>query len=227
MNLRYVIALSVSIALAFSLFPSLSAFAQSTTAAPAAAAIDPAKLTLPDPAECLRRVRAFEPTLLNLKDTCKGTINAIIPDAAAYEKTLPPIDKVIAEKDAKNFRNYGGLSEAFYYNDNADRGKELFSKFEANAESILGAEDTFLGLVKGDIGLYYYFQNDFANAETYILDAVSKLEPHLNAANSNNVLSSYMALCLIYDKAGKQDKALAYATKAVDLSIRQRQAPVK
>lgn len=227
MNLRYVIALSVSLAFAFSLASSLSAFAQSTPASPAAAASDPAKLTLPEPAECLRRVRGIEITLLNLKETCKGTINAIIPDAVAYEKTLPPIDKVIADKDAKNFRNYGGLSEAFFYNDNPEKGKELFSKFEENASSILGAEDTFLGLVKGDIGLYYYFQNDFANAETYILDAVSKLEPHLNAANSNNVLSSYMALCLIYDKAGKQDKALSYATKAVDLSIKQRQAPVK
>lgn len=213
-------------------------FAQTPIAAPTGAveaaskpaqgtSIDPAKLTLPPPEECLRRVRSFEPTLLKLKETCKSTINAIIPDAAAYEKTLPPIEKVIADKDAKNLRNYGGLSEAFYFNDNAVKGKELFSKFEMNAPEILGAHDTFLGLVKGDIGLYYFFQSDLGTAENYILDAVSKLEPYITAANSNNVLSSYMALAIIYDKSGKNEKALEYATKAVDLSIKQRQAPVK
>ena len=120
-----------------------AAFAQTPIATPPAtaegaatpaqsAAIDPAKLKLPPPEECLRRVRSFEPTLLKLKETCKSTINAIIPDAAAYEKTLPPIEKVIADKDARNLRNYGGLSEAFYFNDNAVKGKELFSKVMAS-----------------------------------------------------------------------------------------------
>lgn len=213
------------------------AFSQTPIAAPPAkaeapakptqpAAIDPSKLTLPPPEECLRRVLGFEPTLLKLKETCKSTINAIIPDAIEYEKTLPPIEKVIADKDAKNLRNYGGLSEAFYFNDNAVKGAQLFSKFESNAPEILGAHDTFLGLVKGDIGLYYFFQSDLGTAEKYILDAVSKLEPYITAANSNNVLSSYMALAIIYDKSGKNDKALEYATKAVNLSIKQRQAPV-
>lgn len=215
----------------------LSTFAQTPIAAPPAkaeapakpaqpAAIDPSKLTLPPPEECLRRVRSFEPTLLRLKETCKGTLNSIIPDAAAYEKTLPPIDQVIADKDAKNLRNYGGLSEAYYFNDNSARGQELFSKFEKSAPGILGEHDTFIGLVKGDIGLYYFFQSDLGKAEKYILDAVSTLEPYITAANSNNVLSSYMALALIYDKSGKNDKALEYATKAVNLSIKQRQAPV-
>lgn len=192
-----------------------------------AAAIDPAKLKLPPPEECLRRVRSFEPTLLRLKETCKGTLNSIIPDAAAYEKTLPPIDQVIADKDAKNLRNYGGLSEAYYFNDNSVRGQELFSKFEKSAPGILGEHDTFVGLVKGDIGLYFFFQNDFGNAEKYMLEALTALEPQLTAANSNNVLSSYMALTLVYDKAGNNEKALAYATKAVDLSIKQRQLPIK
>ncbi len=70
----------------------------------------------------------FEPTLMRLEDTCKSTISAIIPDPVAYEKTLPSIDKVIADKDSKNFRNYGGLSEAFYYAGDKAKGKELFSK---------------------------------------------------------------------------------------------------
>src|SRR5882672_4382934 len=57
------------------------------------------KLVAPSREECLMRIRSFEPTLQKLKETCKSTISAIIPDPAAYEKTLPPIDKVIADKD--------------------------------------------------------------------------------------------------------------------------------
>ncbi len=185
------------------------------------------KLVAPTPEECLVRVRSFEPTLMRLKDTCKSTISAIIPDPVAYEKTLPAIDKVIADKDSKNFRNYGGLSEAFYYAGDKAKGKELFSKFEANAVNVLGAEDTFPGLVKGDIGLLFFFENNYADAEEYIVDALKKVEPHLTAANSNNVLSSFMCLALIYDKTGNKEKSLEYAKKAVDLAIRQRQAPLK
>ncbi len=211
-----------------------AAFSQASSIAPTQSpsisptqAKTPQKLVAPGPEECLVRVRSFEPTLMRLKDTCKSTISAIIPDPVAYEKTLPAIDKVIADKDVKNFRNYGGLSEAFYYNGNATKGKELFSKFETNAVSLLGAEDTFLGLVKGDIGLFFFFENNLPEAEKYIVDALKRVEPHMTASNSNNILSSYMCLTLIYDKTNEKEKALQYAKKAVDLAIKQRQEPMK
>lgn len=184
-----------------------------------------AKLTTPSPEECLRRVRGFEPTLQRLREGCKSTLAAIIPDPMAYEKTLPPFDKVVADKDLKNLKNYGGLSEAFYYAGNAEKGKELFSQFEKNA-ALLGSDDTFLSLVKGDIGLLFFFDKNYTDAEPMILDSVKNIESHMTAANSNNVLSAYMCLSLIYDKTGKTEKSLEYATKAVDLAIRQRQEPM-
>lgn len=218
------VCLPVSTLPALSQTPTAAPPATPTTITPAQA---PTKLVAPSAEECLVRVRGFEPTLMRLKETCKSTLSAIIPDPAAYEKTLPAFDKVIAEKDAKNLRNYGGLSEAFYYAGDKEKGKELFSKFEANAVSLLGAEDTFLGLVKGDIGLLFFFENNYPDAETYVLDALTKVEPHMTAANSNNVLSSYMCLALIYDKTSKNEKALEFAKKAVELAIKQRQEPMK
>ncbi len=92
---------------------------------------------------------------------------------------------------------------------------------------MLNSDDTFPGLVKGDIGLLFFFENNYADAEEYVVDALKKVEPHLTAANSNNVLSSFMCLALIYDKTGNKDKSLEYAKKAVDLAIRQRQEPLK
>jgi tetratricopeptide (TPR) repeat protein len=218
----------VSTVPALSQTPTVAPPATPTTITPSQAPTQaPPKLVAPSAEECLVRVRGFEPTLMRLKETCKSTLSAIIPDPVAYEKTLPAFDKVIAEKDAKNLRNYGGLSEAFYYAGDKEKGKDLFSKFEANAVSLLGAEDTFLGLVKGDIGLLFFFENNYPDAETYVLDALTKVEPHMTAANSNNVLSSYMCLALIYDKTSKNDKALEFAKKAVELAIRQRQEPMK
>ncbi len=59
------------------------------------------------------------------------------------------------------------------------------------------------------------------------MDALKTLEPHLTVANSNNVLSSYMCLALIYDKSGKKEQSLEFAKKAVDLAVKQRQEPIK
>ncbi len=228
---KSVLIISMIICIASSMAP---AFSQASAIAPAqppsispTQATSAQKLVAPTPEECLVRVRSFEPTLMRLKDTCKSTISAIIPDPVAYEKTLPAMDKVIADKDLLNFRNYGGLSEAFYYAGDKAKGKELFSKFEANAATVLGPEDTFAGLVKGDIGLLFFFENNFTDAEKYVVDALNKVEPHLTAANSNNVLSSFMCLALIYDKTGNKEKSLEYAKKAVDLAIKQRQEPMK
>ena len=204
------------------------AFSQTPTGAPAPVnSAGSPNLLLPSAEECLNRVRGFEPTLLNLRETAKSAITAIIPDPVAYEKTLPPIDKVIADKDAKNLRNFGGLSEAYYFAGNPEKGKVLFTKFETGAKTLLPADDTFPGLVKSDIGLYFFFEKNYAASENYISDALTKLEPHLTAANSNNILSAYMTLSLIYDKSGKKEKALEFAKKAVALAIRQRQEPMK
>lgn len=204
------------------------AFAQTPTGAPAPVNTGSVpSLTLPSAEECLTRVRGFEPTLLNLRETAKSAISAIIPDPVAYEKTLPPIEKVISDKDAKNLRNFGGLSEAYYFAGNAAKGKELFAKFESGAKTLIDSSDPFPGLVKGDIGLYYFFEKNYDDAEKYISDALARIEPHMTMANSNNILSSYMTLTLIYDKAGKREKALEYAKKAVALAIKQRQEPIK
>src|SRR5690242_2626561 len=96
------VCLAVSSSPALSQTPSVAPPAEPKAVTPAQ---PPTKLVAPSAEECLVRVRGFEPTLMRLKETCKSTISAIIPDPAAYEKTLPAFEKVIADKDAKNLRN--------------------------------------------------------------------------------------------------------------------------
>jgi hypothetical protein len=191
-----------------------------TTAAPSVTTVAPVDLA---PEECLRRVHNIEPMMPKIMEGARAAISAIVPDPDAYEKTLPALDKVVADKDDKALMNIGGLSEAFLYAGNKEKGKKYFSFFCDNADTILGAEHPFPGLVKGDVGLLLFTEDNYKDAEPLLLESLKKLEANPISANSNNLITNYMCLALINDKGGSKDKALSYAKKMVDLSIKQRQ----
>lgn len=179
------------------------------------------------PEECLRRVHNIEPLMPKIMEGARTAISAIVPDPEGYEKTLPTLEKVLADKDAKTLMNIGGLSEAFYYAGNKEKGQKLFKFFCDNADSILGAEHPFPGLVKGDVGLLFFTEKNYAEAEPLLLDSLKKLESNMTAANSNNLITNYMCLSLINDEGGNKEKALSYAKKMVDLTLKLRTEPIK
>lgn len=175
------------------------------------------------PELCLARVKEMEPMVMGLRKECESAIRTLIPDPSATEQTLPPLDKVIEDKDAANFKAYGGLSEAFLYLSDKDRekGDKLFARFRANSDTVLGADDPYVALVGGDVGLFYFFEKDYGKAEPLFLDAIRRLEAHLTAKNSNNLVSNYLCMALIRDKEGKEAEAASYSKKLVDLVVKQ------
>jgi hypothetical protein len=173
--------------------------------------------------ECLTRVKSMEAMMPNLVASAKGAIHGLLPDPEAYAKTLPPIDEVIASGDKVNLKNYGGLSEAFFYAGDKEKGRAIYTKFKANAEKIYGPDDLYCALIEGDMGLVYFYEKDYETAEPFLLYATKRLEENLTAAHANNLVTNYMCLCLINDKRGDVDNAKKYAKQLVDLAIKQRQ----
>src|SRR4051812_32964153 len=84
------------------------------------------------PDECLVRVKGLESMLPKVTNGARATIHELIPDPAAYEKTLPALDKVIKDKDKLNFKNYGGLAEAYFFSGNASDGQRIYTVFTTN-----------------------------------------------------------------------------------------------
>jgi len=178
------------------------------------------------PERCLMLVRSCEPQIPKWMEAGKNTIHALIPDPQAYEKTLPPIEKVVSDKDKLNLKNYGGLSEAYLYSGDEATCQKLYSIFASNAKPILGPDDIFSAGVEGDIGLYYFNKQDYVRAAPFMTEAIAQLESHLTPANSNNLVAAYMCMALIRDKAGDKTEAETYAKKSIDLTLKQRQ-PMK
>ncbi len=178
------------------------------------------------PDECLAKVKALEPMLPRIIDSARASIHSLIPDPAAYEKTLPPLDKVIKDKDKVNFKNYGGLSEAYFYSGDTANGQRIFSVVLANSNDMLGADDTYTALVEGDLGILRFNEKNYDAAQLNLLSAIKQLEAHLTPASSNNLIADYLCMTLIRDSSdNKTDKgeASAYAKKLVDLTVKQRQ----
>ncbi|MBI2809994.1 MAG: hypothetical protein HYX67_04095 [Candidatus Melainabacteria bacterium] len=178
------------------------------------------------PDECLVKVQSMEPMLPKVINGARASIHEIIPDPAAYEKTLPPLDKVIKDKDVLNFKNYGGLSEAYFFSGNAPDGQRIYTTFAANSTNVLGADDTYAAYVGGDLGILNFIDNKYSDAENYLLPAIKQLESHLTPAISNNLIADYLCITLIRSKSTKEtEKAEAskYAKKLIDLVIKQRQ----
>ncbi len=170
------------------------------------------------PSDCLVRIRSAEPTLPKLFESAKSSLQVLMPDPAAYEKTLPPFEKVLASKDVKNLKNYGGLAEAYFYNGEEAKALKIYSLFTANAKQVLGPNDTFPALVGCDIGLLYFSRKNYSKAEPLLLESTKQLEAHLTPANSNNLITDYVCLALINDKAGNKDKAGSYASFLICLN---------
>jgi hypothetical protein len=175
------------------------------------------------PERCLVLVRDLEPEIPKWMEGAKSAIQMIIPNPQAYEKTLPPIEKVLADKDKLNLKNYGGLAEAYLYNGDEAACQKLYSIFVANSKQILGVDDAFPAGVTGDIGLYYFNKHDYTRATPLITESTSQFESHLTPANSNSLLADYICMTLIRDKAGNKTEAEAYAKKTIDLVLKQRQ----
>jgi tetratricopeptide (TPR) repeat protein len=172
------------------------------------------------PEECLKKVLALKPLEPAMMEPAKAALHSLIPDPAAYEKTLPPLAKVISSKDSLNLKNYGGLSEAYLYSGNTSKGEGIFSQFSSHASEILGPNDSFSPGVVGDFALYYYFQNDFTKAEPLFLKATNALEKNQAPERMNNLVSDYMCLTFISNKKGNKAEAQKYAKKMVDLSLK-------
>jgi hypothetical protein len=172
-------------------------------------------------AESLAKIKQLEPKVPTLFEAAKASLTSIIPDPAAYEKSLPPFDKVTAGKDITNLKNYGGLAEAYFYHGNPAQGLRLHHMFAAKADRLLPGDDTFQAGVAGDIGIYYFTQKNYGQAKIYLLDSTSRFEKHLTAANANNLVSDYLCLTLIMDKEHKTNEAQTYAKKMADLVTKQ------
>ena len=178
------------------------------------------------PAECLVRVQGLESMLPKVTNGARATIHEIIPDPTAYEKTLPPLDKVIKDKDKLNFKNYGGLAEAYFFSGNASDGQRIYTVFAANATDVLGPDDTYPAYVGGDLGILNFIDKKYSDAENYLLPAIKQLESHLTPAISNNLIADYLCMALIRTKSAKETEkteATTYAKKLVDLVNKQRQ----
>lgn len=172
------------------------------------------------PDEYIAFARKLEPVLTQTKAAAQEFMKKIVPDPAAYEKTLPPKEKVASAKDATNLKNYGGLSEAYLYNTgDVKKAEELFAWFNQLAPNVFSASDPYRACVEGDFAIYYYTSGQYAKAEAYLLDEIKELEVRRTAASSNNLISAYICMALIKDKAGKTKEAAAYAKKYVDLAL--------
>ncbi len=178
------------------------------------------------PDQCLVKVQSMEPMLPKVINGARASIHEIIPDPPAYEKTLPPLDKVIKDKDVLNFKNYGGLAEAYFFSGNAPEGQRIYTTFATNSTNVLGADDTYAAYVGGDLGILNFIDNKYNDAESYLLPAIKQLESHLTPAITNNLIADYLCMTLIRSKSTKETEkaeASTYAKKLIDLVIKQRQ----
>jgi|688.fasta_scaffold490031_2 hypothetical protein len=174
--------------------------------------------------EYIAFARKLEPVMTQAKDAAASFMKKAVPDPAAYEKSLPAKDIIESSKDAANLKNYGGLSEAYLYNNgDVKKAEELFSWFNSLAPKILPKADNYRACVEGDFGIYYFTSGQYAKAEAYLVDEIKELETKRTAASANNLISGYICMALIRDKAGKTKEAADYAKKYVDLALSMQQ----
>ena len=171
-------------------------------------------------ADQFARVLSMKAFLTKMMEAIKAQVHVLMPDPAAYEKSLPTFEKIVADKDKLNLRNYGGLSEAFILGGDRDHGEKLYSFFSANRELL--ADDNYFALVEGDMGLFYYTEGKAAKAEPLLLDSIKQLQSHLTAAVANNLVTDYLCMTLICNEAGRTAEAKEYARKLVELAHKQR-----
>ncbi len=164
--------------------------------------------------------------LPRLMETGRASLKALIPDPAAYEKTLRPFEEVIKDKDQLGFKNYGGLAEAYFFAGDREKGQRLYDQFIAHSTEILGPEDNYRAGLEGDLGILYFNEKDYKTAEPFLLRAIKQLEDHLTPAISNNLIANYLCMTIIRDHENNKAEAGAYAKKLMDLVARQRQ-PLK
>lgn len=172
---------------------------------------------------CLDSVKKMKVQLPSMMEGIKKLIHSMMPDPAAYEKTLPPWNKVIADKDLPNFKNYGGLAEAYYYAGDKTNGERLFLPFQAKASTMLEASDNYAAGVIGDIGFLYFEEGDLKHAEPLLLSAIKQIEPHMTPSIANNLITDYLCIACLRDQQGKADDAKKYAKKLVDLAQQMRE----
>lgn len=172
------------------------------------------------------KVRSLEATIPKIYQSVKAGVSTLIPAPESYEKTLPPFAKVLATHDQLNFKNYGGLSEAYFFAGNRKRGETLYALFSANAKSVLGPEDTYHAGVGGDMAFFYFYDKNYSKAEPLLLGAIKQLETHLTPPVANSLVFDYSLMSLILEKEGKTAEASSYAKKYVDLEKKQQENPL-
>jgi tetratricopeptide (TPR) repeat protein len=163
------------------------------------------------------------PMLPKLLEGAGATIHTFIPDPAGYEKTLPPMTKVVADKDKLNLKNWGGLAEAYLFAGNKKAAESIYAEFTKASQTVFDPTETYLAAVEGDFGMVYFNDKDYAKAEPMLLDSARLMEANLTYAISNNLISNYLCLSLIKDSQGKTEEAAKYASKLVDIAKRQRE----
>lgn len=175
--------------------------------------------TARDPMELVHKL---EPMLPKLFDSAKASVHSLMPEPAAYEKTLPPRQQVVEKKDQLNFKNYAGLSEAYLFDDQLDKAEELFQWCQSNYVNVLGKTDHFVpGLVTADFGLYHFYKNNFTKAEPLCRSSVDVLTKYGPPSAANNLVANFLVLCLICDKQKRSEEARTWAQKLIELSIAQ------
>lgn len=144
----------------------------------------------------------------------KDVIKNIIPDAAAYEKTLPSQAKVLETDDALNFKNYGGLAEAYLYEDQVTKAEELFKWCQLHSQKVLGKDDRFInGAVATDFGFYYFVtKSNPARAEELLRLSTKTLEKNPTRREQDSLITAYMILSLICEANKKESDADSFAT---------------
>jgi hypothetical protein len=171
--------------------------------------------------ECLKRVRNMEPAIPQIMAGSRTQVVEMIPDAAAYEKKLPPFAEVVAKSDKKSFEKYGLLTQAYLFAGNKKKAESLYAQLKANSKAVLGPKSSYAALVEGNMALVYFFEKNYSRAEPLLLEAIKHLEKHVDGDSTNILITNYMCMAIIRDNGGKTAEAQTYAKKLVDLAVKQ------
>jgi tetratricopeptide (TPR) repeat protein len=163
----------------------------------------------------------MEPAIPQIMAGSRTQVVEMIPDAAAYEKKLPPFAEVVAKSDKKSFEKYGLLTQAYLFAGNKKKAESLYAQLKANSKAVLGPKSSYAALVEGNMALVYFFEKNYSRAEPLLLEAIKHLEKHVDGDSTNILITNYMCMAIIRDNGGKTAEAQTYAKKLVDLAVKQ------
>jgi tetratricopeptide (TPR) repeat protein len=144
-----------------------------------------------------------------------------ISDPQSFIASLPSKETVVKTKDAQKFREYGGLSEVYLFNNKVLQAESLRSWVVANAAEVLGADDPNPALIDSDFALFYYDSGNLSRAESLFKETMPLLEAAMSAKPDqvrNNLISVYAGLAEIAFNRGQKEEAQGFINKITQIT---------